>query len=213
MTTKNNPGPFDCYAKADPDEPMFVLLGRDPVAAEVVEEWLVKRMTFHKERTPAMVRAEAAQEVQAYECAAAMRAWATKLGKTPLPGIPWASRVAEWVDIDARMKGPDNAALSPGETRVVVKQGEPCTLYKAEVDDVVYWVTAPNMLAAIVLVFNQAIDGSETYKPTDFTIEVLSEGEARKHSFTGDANFPGSNMWEAFQQNPRVAYVLACSDY
>lgn len=29
MGTKNNPGAFDCYANAEPDEPMFVLLGRD----------------------------------------------------------------------------------------------------------------------------------------------------------------------------------------
>jgi hypothetical protein len=27
--TKNTPGPFDCYASAHPDEPMFVLLGRE----------------------------------------------------------------------------------------------------------------------------------------------------------------------------------------
>jgi hypothetical protein len=31
MGTKSNPGPFDCYAKAEPDEPMFVLLARDPL--------------------------------------------------------------------------------------------------------------------------------------------------------------------------------------
>lgn len=29
MGTKNNPGAFDCYANAEPDEPMFVLLARD----------------------------------------------------------------------------------------------------------------------------------------------------------------------------------------
>jgi hypothetical protein len=29
MGTKNQPGKFDtCYANADPDEPMFVLLGK-----------------------------------------------------------------------------------------------------------------------------------------------------------------------------------------
>ena len=32
MATKNNPGKFDCYTNAEPDEPMFILLGRDPVA-------------------------------------------------------------------------------------------------------------------------------------------------------------------------------------
>lgn len=39
MGTKNNPGKFDCYAKADPDEPMFILLGRDPLAPSLVLMW------------------------------------------------------------------------------------------------------------------------------------------------------------------------------
>lgn len=39
MGTKNNPGNFDCYKNAHPDEPMFVLLGRDPVAASLVSLW------------------------------------------------------------------------------------------------------------------------------------------------------------------------------
>lgn len=39
MGTKNNPGPFDCYAKLDPDEPYFVLRGKDPSAAALVMLW------------------------------------------------------------------------------------------------------------------------------------------------------------------------------
>jgi hypothetical protein len=39
MGTKNNPGKFDCYANAAPDEPMFVLLARDPMAPIVVRFW------------------------------------------------------------------------------------------------------------------------------------------------------------------------------
>lgn len=41
--TKNNPGPFNCYERAEPDEPMFVLLGRDPCASFVVEFWAMLR--------------------------------------------------------------------------------------------------------------------------------------------------------------------------
>lgn len=41
MATKNNPGPFDCYTWADPDEPMFVLLGRDKHAPALVWLWAV----------------------------------------------------------------------------------------------------------------------------------------------------------------------------
>lgn len=36
MGTKNNPGRYDCYANAEPDEPMFVLLGHDRHAATLV---------------------------------------------------------------------------------------------------------------------------------------------------------------------------------
>lgn len=39
MGTKTDPGPYDCYAAAEPDEPMFVLLARDPVAPILVELW------------------------------------------------------------------------------------------------------------------------------------------------------------------------------
>jgi len=39
MGTKNNPGEFDCYEEADPDEPMFVLLARDELAPEIVRLW------------------------------------------------------------------------------------------------------------------------------------------------------------------------------
>lgn len=44
MGTKNNPGKFDCYANADPDEPMFVLLGRDRLAGHLVSIWSKIRM-------------------------------------------------------------------------------------------------------------------------------------------------------------------------
>lgn len=40
MGTKANPNPaYDCYANAEPDEPMFVLLARDPRAAVLVNLW------------------------------------------------------------------------------------------------------------------------------------------------------------------------------
>jgi hypothetical protein len=42
MGTKRNPGQYDCYAKAEPDEPMFVLLARDPTAPQLVRDWAVR---------------------------------------------------------------------------------------------------------------------------------------------------------------------------
>ena len=39
MSTKNNPGDYDCYENAEPDEPMFVLLARDQDASATVRSW------------------------------------------------------------------------------------------------------------------------------------------------------------------------------
>ena len=39
MGTKNNPGKFDCYENAEPDEPMFVLLARDRLAPGLTAIW------------------------------------------------------------------------------------------------------------------------------------------------------------------------------
>lgn len=43
MGTKIDPGRFDCYAAAEPDEPMFVLLGRDRHAPTLVWLWATLR--------------------------------------------------------------------------------------------------------------------------------------------------------------------------
>ena len=66
MATKNNPGKYDCYANAEPDEPMFVLLGRDPAAPDAIVQWAGKRIAAGKN--------EAGDEkiLEALECAAAM---------------------------------------------------------------------------------------------------------------------------------------------
>lgn len=70
-----NPGKFDCWSKAEPDEPTFTLLGRDPLAKSLVDAWALVR-----EKT-----GEDPEKVEeARQCADAMEAWARKLGKKPL---------------------------------------------------------------------------------------------------------------------------------
>lgn len=66
MGTKNNPGQFDSYAAADPDEPMFVLLARDPLAPILVRLWASLR--YHLAGNPSKVK-------EAIECAASMESW------------------------------------------------------------------------------------------------------------------------------------------
>lgn len=43
MGTKINPSDYDCYAKAGPDEEMFVLLARDAIAPMLVRQWAHQR--------------------------------------------------------------------------------------------------------------------------------------------------------------------------
>lgn len=66
MGSKNNPGAYDGYAKALPDEPLFVLMGRDPDAPMLVRLW-------------ASIRARSGEVpekvAEALQCANAMDDW------------------------------------------------------------------------------------------------------------------------------------------
>ena len=73
MGTKNNPGQFDCYENALPDEPMFILLGRDPFAPDLIEEWAVRRMRDITLGVRPLSDLPMVDEAQ--KCAAHMRAW------------------------------------------------------------------------------------------------------------------------------------------
>jgi hypothetical protein len=66
MGTKLNPGKFDCYENAEPDEPMFVLLARDPLAPILVKLWADLRE--HAAGNPSKV-------AEARTCAADMAKW------------------------------------------------------------------------------------------------------------------------------------------
>ena len=66
MGSKLNPGKFDCYENAKPDEPMFVLLARDPMAPILVRLWADLRE--HSAGNPSKV-------FEARDCANAMEQW------------------------------------------------------------------------------------------------------------------------------------------
>lgn len=73
MGTKNDPGKFDCYANAEPDEPMFILLARDTSAPAIVEQWArMRAMAIADGRKPA---SDAPMVSEALICAGKMRAW------------------------------------------------------------------------------------------------------------------------------------------
>jgi len=73
MGTKNDPAKFDRYTNALPDEPMFILLARDPNAPELVRLWACRRQELITLGSkPASDRA---MIDEAYECAEAMENW------------------------------------------------------------------------------------------------------------------------------------------
>lgn len=74
MGTKNDPGDFDCYANAEDDEPMFVLLARDPDAPFLVRTWATLRAD-RKMNSPEGYEGMDAKEEEARACATAMEAW------------------------------------------------------------------------------------------------------------------------------------------
>lgn len=94
MGTKNNPGAFDCYEKAEPDEPMFVLLGRDKHAPTLVWLWAVLRN---------LEGGDGEKVTEAQECAVAMIQWlaahdkkAVGVGQSVLAGVLELIRAANF---------------------------------------------------------------------------------------------------------------------
>ena len=67
MGTKNDPGEYDCYANAKDDEPMFVLLARDPIAPVLVHLWVMMRGLMGKMNPE--------KDIEAQNCAAEMKRW------------------------------------------------------------------------------------------------------------------------------------------
>jgi hypothetical protein len=64
--SKNNPSKFDCFAAAAPDEPMFVLLARDPSAPFLVGLWALIREDLG---------GDSEKIEEARECAETMEHW------------------------------------------------------------------------------------------------------------------------------------------
>lgn len=92
MGTKNNPGEYDCYEKADPDEPIFVLLGRDRFAASLVRLWAHAKQAVNEEILASRGWVKNKKVVEARDCADAMAGWCDSLDKgwlDVLAFIPW----------------------------------------------------------------------------------------------------------------------------
>ena len=72
MGTKNNPGAYDCYAAADPDEPIFVLRANDPAAPFLVRTWVMLWELLDIHINPDKI-------AEAKKCAKDMDDWRSKI--------------------------------------------------------------------------------------------------------------------------------------
>lgn len=92
MGTKNNPGRYDCYANAEPDEPMFILLGRDPTASLVVTFWRAIKNEMKAQGTSQMSDEKIDEAIT---CSLEMEKWAKAHGKDPKQALDAMVKVLE----------------------------------------------------------------------------------------------------------------------
>lgn len=79
MGSKRNPGEFDCYAAAAPDEGMFILLARDRLGPLLVRIWALLRF-ITRVAWPALVHssiehAQMRKVREAFACARKMKTY------------------------------------------------------------------------------------------------------------------------------------------
>lgn len=90
MNTKNNPSVYDGHAKAQPDEPMFTLLGRDRVAPLLLALWVNYRRQI-LEADGAMNTEEEIQLVEVLKLKNDFTHYLMKNNKRPIPYPPMVS--------------------------------------------------------------------------------------------------------------------------
>jgi len=109
MGTKNNPGAFDCYANAHPDEPMFVLLARDKHAPTLVWLWATLREIDQEDAT---------KVEEARECVNDMLLWQAANDRKTI-GIGTAALAAVFELMRAANAGVKNAPNAATTQEVV----------------------------------------------------------------------------------------------
>lgn len=109
MGTKRNPGAFDCYDNAKPDEPMFILLGRDRHAPQLVRLWADLRKAEGE---------DAAKVQEALICANMMASWLSDHGKNIADDAVVALRKALIRFLDETPKHSTADCVCPGETKL-----------------------------------------------------------------------------------------------
>lgn len=106
MGTKTDPGPFNCLAAAEPDEPIFILLGRDPHAHVAVRRWADDREQWI--RAGAKPLEDMRRVWEARECADKMEAFhiarEAKKREESLYNTPLTAEDEEYAEHDRRQR-------------------------------------------------------------------------------------------------------------
>jgi hypothetical protein len=79
--------PASCLNNSQPDEPLFVLCARDPIAARIVRGW-AERYAESKGGREKLTARQAAKYTEAHALADAMDAWAREQGLIDECGRP-----------------------------------------------------------------------------------------------------------------------------
>lgn len=107
MGTKNNPGRFDCYAAAAPDEPHFTLLGRDRDAAVTILFWAALRRLRNDP-------ADAERIAEAEQCATEMIRWLVEhKGREPSGMLAASHALAVMAELNGAVVTVDQEPLLP----------------------------------------------------------------------------------------------------
>lgn len=75
MSTKNSPGEYDCFADVADDEPFFVLRANDPLAANIVNNWISMRVSMIMQGVKPNELESWAKVQEAIKCRNDMIAW------------------------------------------------------------------------------------------------------------------------------------------
>jgi hypothetical protein len=111
MATKEKPGAFDCYANAAPDEPLFILLGRDKHGPLLVRLWA---------RLRALDEEDSEKLREANDCADAMETYRARI--KPVPALSADEQLGVLIAGEiGRQHGHDNVDnLGDGESLLLL---------------------------------------------------------------------------------------------
>lgn len=118
MSTKNNPGKFDCYAAAGPDEPMFILLGRDKHAPTLIWLWATLRELDSEEPEKVEEARQLVTDICKWQVANGKQA--VGLGHSALAAVMELIRAANQAAAAFRGKDADNTKTGSEYMRAVL---------------------------------------------------------------------------------------------